>query len=165
MGNHDHWTGPGGVRRALRAAGVRELPNQVLTVRRNDARLYIVGADDPWCKKANVAPIVKNLPSRGAAILLAHEPDYADNFCQYKRFDLQLSGHSHGGQVALPLIGPLALPGAGQKYPRGQYQVEDMKLYTNRGLGTSGARGFHVRFNCRPEITLFTLRTVNQHLA
>lgn len=156
LGNHDIWADARVIRRALRDAGIRELPNEVHILRRGHAKTFIVGADDPWCGKARVAPIAKALPKEGAAILLAHEPDFADVFCRLGRFDLQLSGHSHGGQVCAPFLGPIHLPRYGQKYPRGQYQVGDMILYANRGVGASG---IPVRFNCRPEISLFTLRT------
>jgi predicted MPP superfamily phosphohydrolase len=155
LGNHDIWANARVIRRALRDAGIRELPNEVHILRRGHAQTFIVGADDPWCGKANIAPIARTLPSQGAAILLAHEPDFADEFSKLGRFDLQLSGHSHGGQVCAPFFGPIRLPAYGQKYPRGQYQVGDMILYTNRGVGASG---IPVRFNCRPEISLFTLR-------
>jgi uncharacterized protein len=87
--------------------------------------------------------------------LLAHEPDYADISAATGRFDLQISGHSHGGQVIIPFIGPLVVPAYGEKYPLGQYQVGNMIQYTNRGVGTINPA---VRFNCRPEITIFTLR-------
>lgn len=156
LGNHDIWADARVIRRALRDAGIRELPNEVHVLRRGHAKTFIVGADDPWYGKARVAPIARALPQEGAAILLAHEPDFADVFCQLGRFDLQLSGHSHGGQVCAPFLGPIHLPRYGQKYPRGQYQVGDMILYTNRGIGSSG---IPVRFNCRPEISLFTLRS------
>ena len=69
---------------------------------------------------------------------------------------MQLSGHSHGGQVVLPLVGPPVLPLMARKYPAGLYQVGSMLQYTNRGLGTTSP---HVRLNCRPEITLFTLQS------
>lgn len=156
LGNHDIWADPKIIRRALRDAGIRELNNEVHVLRRARAQTFIVGLDDPWYGKPRVAPLVEQLPEKGAAILLAHEPDFADEFTRYGRFDLQLSGHSHGGQVCLPTGIPIRLPGYGQKYPRGQYQVGDMILYTNRGVGSSG---IPVRFNCRPEISLFTLRT------
>lgn len=157
LGNHDHWGDVGSIRRALRQAGVRELCNDVHVLRRGTARTFIVGADDPGEGKADIAHVVAALPERGGAILLAHEPDFADEFSLLGRFDLQLSGHSHAGQVCLPFLGPIHLPPYGRKYPRGQYQVGDMILYTNRGVGSTG---IHVRFNCRPEISLFTLRTV-----
>ncbi len=155
LGNHDIWADAKVIRRALRDAGIRELNNDVHILRRGCAQTFIVGVDDPWYGKPSVKPILARLPKQGAAILLAHEPDFADEFAQFGRFDLQLSGHSHGGQVCLPTGAPIRLPAYGQKYPRGRYQVGEMILYTNRGVGSSG---IPVRFNCRPEISLFTLR-------
>jgi len=90
-------------------------------------------------------------------VLLAHEPDYADDVAADGRVGLQLSGHSHGGQVRLPFKGALALPRWGRKYDMGLYEIAEMRLYVNRGLGM--VRPW-VRFNCRPEITHITLATV-----
>jgi hypothetical protein len=87
-------------------------------------------------------------------ILLLHEPDLADKYSRYGRVALQLSGHSHGGQVRLPGIGPVILPHLGRKYDFGLYRVNDMWLYTNRGIGNISVP---LRYNCPPEITLFTL--------
>ena len=66
---------------------------------------------------------------------MAHEPDYADVSALTGRFDLQVSGHSHGGQVVIPFVGPPILPHLGRKYPSGLYQVGNMYQYTNRGVG------------------------------
>ena len=98
--------------------------------------------------------MLARLPRTGAALLLAHEPDFADITPPPGRFDLQLSGHSHGGQVVIPFLGPPTLPEIGEKYPSGRYQVGGMIQYTNRGVGMVRP---HVRLNCRPEITLLTL--------
>jgi predicted MPP superfamily phosphohydrolase len=87
--------------------------------------------------------------------LLAHEPDYADVAARY-RVDLQLSGHSHGGQVNLPMLGPPYLPPLARKYPRGFRRVGPLALYTTRGLGTTF---LPIRFDSPPEITLLTLRS------
>ncbi|OQY86641.1 MAG: serine/threonine protein phosphatase, partial [Anaerolineae bacterium UTCFX3] len=88
------------------------------------------------------------------AILLAHEPDFADVSAATGRFGLQISGHTHGGQVDIPLIGPPILPEMGKKYPSGLYNVNGMLLYTNRGVGVTTV---NARFNCRPEITIYIL--------
>lgn len=156
LGNHDYNIGAsGGVRRMLREAGVQELKNQVLTLRRSNAEFHIAGIDDYWFGHASLKKIFNQLPETGSAVLLAHEPDFADISARSGRFDLQLSGHTHGGQVVLPLVGPLVLPRLGEKYPSGLYRVGSMLQYTNRGLGMTEP---HVRFNCRPEVTLFTLQ-------
>jgi uncharacterized protein len=85
---------------------------------------------------------------------MAHELDMADLFSKDGRVSFQLSGHSYGGQVCLPGIGALVLPYPGWKYDQGLYRINGMWLYTNRGLGITNVP---LRFNCPPEITLFTL--------
>ncbi len=154
LGNHDHWIGAEGVRRVLRESQITELRNTFHTITRDTAALHIAGVDDHWEGQERLDEVLAQLPAEGAALLLAHEPDFADISAATGRFDLQLSGHSHGGQVILPLIGPPVLPRLGRKYPIGRYQVGEMIQYTNRGVGTVRPS---VRFNCRPEITLFTL--------
>jgi predicted MPP superfamily phosphohydrolase len=153
LGNHDHWTAPSVIRRVLRDSGIIDLSNKVHSVRRKGEELHVAGVDDYWERKADLGAVMKQLPQRGAAILLAHEPDFADISAATGRFDLQMSGHSHGGQVRLPFM-PLRLPKYGKKYPSGRYRVRDMIQYTNRGLGMVGP---HARFRCRPEVTVFTL--------
>ncbi len=155
LGNHDHWTDPFVVRRVIRRSGLVDLSNSTYTVERDGAVLHLAGVDDYWERLDRMDEVLARLPDEGAAVLLAHEPDYADISAATGRFDLQISGHSHGGQVIIPFIGPLVLPSYGKKYPIGRYQVGDMIQYTNRGVGTISPA---VRFNCRPEITVFTLR-------
>ncbi|MBN8620872.1 MAG: metallophosphoesterase [Anaerolineae bacterium] len=156
LGNHDHWTDATAVRQVLAESELTELNNAVITLRRDEAALHVTGVDDFWEAKARLEAVLEQLPEDGAAVLLAHEPDFADISAATGRFDLQISGHSHGGQVRLPFINkPLILPLHGEKYPLGQYQVGGMIQYTNRGVGTIYPA---VRFNCRPEITVFTLR-------
>ena len=155
LGNHDHWEGGHLVRRVLKNGGVIELSNRIYSFKREDVQFHICGVDDIWVGRANLGMVIEKIPEEGAAILLAHEPDFADISAATERFDLQISGHSHGGQIKfsnkrLPLETHLA-----KKYPAGLYQVGSMKQYTNRGVGMGG---FKVRFNCRPEITIFELR-------
>jgi predicted MPP superfamily phosphohydrolase len=86
-------------------------------------------------------------------VLLAHEPDFADYAAQFP-IDLQLSGHSHGGQVRLPGLGALVLPSLARKYPIGLNRVGSLQVYTNVGIGVINPP---VRFHCPPEVTLLTL--------
>lgn len=154
MGNHDYWEGVYMLRRALRYAGVVELPNTFRTLERGRASLHICGVDDIWVGRANLKLLMQALPPQGAAVLLVHEPDFADTSAATGRFDLQLSGHSHGGQIRFPNGRPLVPTYLGRKYPVGLYQVGEMQQYTNRGVGVGI---FEVRLNCRPEITVLTL--------
>lgn len=156
MGNHDHWWDVERIRSALARSNVVELNNGVHTLKRDGASLHLCGVDDVYERKDDLDRVLNQLPSDGCAILLAHEPDFADSSAATGRFDLQISGHSHGGQVIVPFVGPIVLPRHGRKYPIGLYQVGEMMQYTNRGLGMVFP---YVRFMCRPEITLFTLNS------
>lgn len=154
LGNHDHWSGADRVRKGLKNGGVIELQNTFHTITRGEAVLHIAGIDSHYIGVARLDKLMSVLPDMGTAILLAHEPDFADVAAATGRFELQLSGHSHGGQINIPILGRPFLPDYAKKYPRGLYQINGMKLYTNRGLGM-----IHLpfRFNARPEVTLFTL--------
>jgi uncharacterized protein len=154
LGNHDYWTNPEAVREMLKASGIVNLTNTVFTVSRGNEHLHLCGVDDVWEGEVRLQDVLSQLTDDGAAILLAHEPDFADQSAVTERFDLQVSGHSHGGQVVLPLLGPPILPYLGQKYPSGLYEIRGMYQYTNRGVGTGR---LPLRLNCPPEITLFTL--------
>jgi uncharacterized protein len=153
LGNHDVWTDSALIQNTLETAGIQVLNNRVVTLDRPSAQLHIAGVGDVWAGRDRLNEVLAALPATGAAILLAHEPDFADTSAATGRFDLQLSGHSHGGQIHIPFM-KRVLPPLAYKYPLGQYQVGSMIQYTNRGLGSSG---IPIRFNCRPEITIFTL--------
>jgi predicted MPP superfamily phosphohydrolase len=154
MGNHDVLTDPDRVTSALRAVGIQVLTNQSAPIESKGARFWLSGIDDVLGGGADLELTLRAIPDGEATILLAHEPDYADHVVS-RPVDLQLSGHSHGGQVRLPFIRPFYLPDLGRKYVWGLYNIGDLTLYTNRGLGTVGVP---VRLNCPPEITFLTLR-------
>lgn len=156
LGNHDHLAGAEGVRRVARAAGVRELANDVHTLHRGSDSLHLAGVDDLYEGHLRIDRVLERLPGGAAAILLSHAPDFADVAGPTGRFGLQLSGHSHGGQAVLPPFGPLVRPPYSRRYPIGAYEVAGMRLYTNRGLGTVN---IPLRLNCRPEVAVFTLRS------
>lgn len=154
LGNHDYVADENLVRRIIRDGGLTELSNEFRTLRRGEGMLHVARVDDFYQRRARLDLIMARLPEEGAAILLAHEPDFADVSAATGRFDLQLSGHSHGGQMRLPFLGAVARPRCGRIYPSGLYNVDGMLQYTNRGLGMLRP---HLRINCRPEITIFTL--------
>ncbi|HML23732.1 MAG TPA: metallophosphoesterase [Aggregatilinea sp.] len=154
LGNHDHRAGAEKIRVLLAESGVTDLSNQVHTLKRGDATLHLCGVDDVLARCDRLDEVVRALPADGGAILLAHEPDFADLAAQTGRFDLQLSGHSHGGQINLPVLVRVVLPPYGRKYTRGLHWVEGMILYVNRGVGMLS---LPLRFRARPEITVFLL--------
>jgi predicted MPP superfamily phosphohydrolase len=155
-GNHDHWMGAKEIRRVMDESEIIELENDVYTIKRGDAMLHIAGVDSITLEKHDLDAVLKKLPLSGPAILLAHEPDFADESAATGRFSLQLSGHSHGGQMIIPGIGTPFRGSKFMKYPLGEYKVEKMVQYTNRGLGTNI---FWIRINCPPEITILRLQS------
>lgn len=154
LGNHDSFTDPERVTAALHAQGIRVLSNESSPIEQNGARFWLGGVDDVLGRTADINATLHSVPADEATVLLAHEPDYADRVARHP-VDLQLSGHSHGGQVLLPFLPPFYLPELGRKYVSGLFTIGGLTLYTNRGLGTVNVP---VRLNCPPEITLFTLR-------
>jgi uncharacterized protein len=159
LGNHDYWVGfLNHMLQSVRETGIMLLRNQAVPITRGSSTLYFVGIDDLWLRLANIKRALETVPNNACKIALMHEPDFADISAQAE-IDLQLSGHSHGGQVRLPVIGPLILPKYGEKYPMGAYRVGNFtRLYTTRGVGVLPPG---VRFNCPPEITLLTLTTTS----
>lgn len=154
LGNHDYFSDPDHVTAALQSQGIRVLANRSVAIEFNSARFWLSGVNDVLSHTADLQATLQPVPRDEATILLAHEPDYADHVSRYA-IDLQLSGHSHGGQVRMPFVRPLYLPEMAKKYISGLYKIGPLTLYTNPGLGTVGVP---MRFNCPPEITLLTLR-------
>lgn len=153
-GNHDHGRREATLTDVLAKTGVVELNNAVQSIQRGGNLLYIAGIDSVSTGHQGLHLMGDSIPTDAPVILMAHEPDMADYSAPTGKFALQLSGHSHGGQVVLPFLGRMVLPWMGRKYPEGLYQVGSMQLYTNRGIGT-----IHIplRLNCSPEITILTL--------
>lgn len=159
LGNHDHWRNKEKtdvLKKALANNHILNLENQVYILHRGKEKLTFAGLDDPYVGNPDFKRVIRQLPNDGATILLVHEPDFIDRSAKTNLFDLQLSGHSHGGQIKFPFFEPIILPYGGQKYFAGLHQVNNTLEYTNRGLGMTGVP---LRFNSRPEITVFTLKT------
>jgi len=161
LGNHDVLVGGRPITAALTANGVTVLRNQYLPIERNGGRIWLAGLDDPVTglpdPESAIPVSIRNVPNE-PILLLCHAPDYADDLLARapgRAVALMLSGHTHGGQIRLPLIGPLTLPVLGRKYVAGSFQLGGLKLYVNRGIGTVG---LPFRLDCPPEITVITLR-------
>lgn len=154
LGNHDCDTDPNQVSEILQSNGIRVLRNSSLPIERDSQRVWISGVES-FPELFDVNRALREIPSNESVIMLAHEPDSADEVARYP-VDVQLSGHSHGGQIRVPIVGAPFYPPYGRKYPRGFRRVGRLSLYTNVGIGTLGVP---IRFDCPPEITLITLRT------
>ena len=157
LGYHDYWVDREVMMNLFQKGGVVDLNNMVYPLKNGGDTLYISGLDDVVHRRQRLDLVEAQVPTSACAILLVHEPDFADVSALNGRFDLQISGHTHGGQVMLPLIGQPFLPYLGRKYLAGLYRVGDMLLYTNRGVGMNPP---YIRLNCRPEITVFTLEPI-----
>jgi predicted MPP superfamily phosphohydrolase len=155
LGNHDVASDAHRIIDTLDSHGLPVLRNRSIPIEQGGSRIWLSGLDDVWEGDPDLNLALHGVPSNELVVLLVHEPDFADEAVHYP-VDLQLSGHSHGGQIWLPGIGAPWLPTFGRKYPRGMYRVGPLTLYTNMGLGTIR---LPVRLNCRPEVTLFTLRS------
>lgn len=158
-GNHDH--GGNGTKRyakILAAADFQLLvnENQLITLK-NGQRINLIGIDDKLLGKVNIEKAMEETRKSDYNIFISHAPDVADEVTGYP-IDLQLSGHSHGGQVRIPFIGAPFTPPYANKYIKGRYTFEDNKrmiLYVNSGIGTSQMR---YRFGNIPEITCFLIK-------
>jgi len=155
LGNHDVLTDPQFIVENLQANGIQILRNAAVPLQRRGNHLWLAGVDDALNGDPDLELTMRGIPPEGPVILLVHEPDYARKVARYP-VDLQLSGHSHGGQIAIPLIGAPYLPPMGRRYPKGLYRIGPLTLYTNAGLGTIRIAA---RWNCPSEITLVKLRT------
>ena len=155
FGNHDIWDGAEETFQPIFDLGVRLLCNDLYTISQNGQDLIIAGLDCAYEQRDDLKKVLSVMPDDDSqALLLVHEPDVAPACAQTGRFFLQLSGHSHGGQICLPNGYAPVLPYLGQQYPRGYYGINGMMLYTSRGLGRGKP---YIRLNCPAELTLFTL--------
>ncbi len=153
LGNHDFYNrADRPMLRLLREVGINDVTNGMETYQRNGDTLHIAGIGTYITRDFHLNQVDELVPPDSAAILLAHEPDVAKYTQRLNKFGLQISGHTHGGQINLPLIGPLALPEMGTRYPAGLYAQGDLQVYTNRGVGMTH---LPLRLNCPPEITVF----------
>jgi predicted MPP superfamily phosphohydrolase len=155
LGNHDLWTDAHLVASTLEENGIPVLANEHVKLDLPGGTILLAGLEDGWSGNPDLGMALPEDTEGTTVILMMHEPDFADRYHSDGRIDLQLSGHTHGGQVRLPGIGAPFLPRHGQKYDQGLYELGSMWLYTTRGIGVIGPP---LRFNCRPEITLLTLR-------
>lgn len=160
LGNHDHWMDSNTIREIFKESEIVDLSNDVFTIKKGENYLNIAGVDSCTVCADNLDAVLKKLPENIPTILLAHEPDFAKESSKTDRFDLQISGHSHGGQFIIPKFETTPFRGPNSiKYPVGLYKVGNMIQYTSKGLGTNS---FRMRINCKPEITIITLKTKNK---
>ena len=156
-GNHDYWDrvpgtwGPS----VVAGSGFTLLRNSSAAITTPGGRIVIAGLDDPVTGHDNLRLALSKIERRDACILVAHSPEVVRNLGNWD-IDLVLAGHTHGGQVRLPLIGALYVPYGSRDHLEGWFDVPPgARLHVSRGLGWSW---LPIRFLCRPTIDVITLR-------
>jgi len=160
LGNHDFWSGQESVKAICgtlsEQIGVIWLRNRNVELEKGGASFNLLGVDDFWESSCSLASACKGVDKDSIKILLSHNPDINDDIAALnERIDLVLSGHTHGGQVAMPFIGQPVMPSKfGQKYRMGLVRDGERQTYISRGVGCLLAP---IRLNCLPEATVITL--------
>lgn len=157
LGNHDGWRNrTNTMRRLFEKSGISFLINQNSQLTIKGESLAIAGTDFVWLGKPNPSQALKGISPKTPVVALVHEPDFFDEMTARRDIQLQLSGHTHGGQCRVPLIGYAPQTVAyGRKYIYGHHARGDSNLFVTRGVGTVGIR---VRFACPPELAILTMR-------
>jgi predicted MPP superfamily phosphohydrolase len=153
LGNHDWWYNGEKVRRAFDAAGIRILEDEVVEVKWRQSSFWLIGLADKWTRPQHIDETIAKVPPGSAMIALTHNPDIFPKLSN--TVPLLLAGHTHGGQVNLPLIGtPITPSDYGPRYAAGHIFENDHHLFVTTGIGTSI---LPVRFRVPPEIVILTL--------
>jgi hypothetical protein len=155
LGNHDYWTDDMVVKNTLLEAKIHVFKNGNVALKRNNARIWLAGIDDLWAGNPDLNRALEGTNPDEIKILLMHQPDAIENIND-REVDLILCGHTHGGQVTLPLIGPPIVPSKfGSKYATGLFKIGNIQMYVNKGIGLIPPP---VRFLTRPEIAYIILK-------
>jgi predicted MPP superfamily phosphohydrolase len=156
LGNHDHQHGAWHIQEALAAAGYVDVEGRwqvqtVPTAAGDAVTIAFGGILAPWGADLER----DSVPEADLRILLCHTPDHFGRIARWDAVDLMFSGHNHGGQIRLPVIGPVLMPSRySRRYDRGFFQAGRLLMYVSQGLGAKHP----IRFNCPPELTRLTLR-------
>jgi uncharacterized protein len=155
MGNHDYFGEGEPLVSLLKARGVTVLRNEGVTLERDEAKLFLAGIDDTWTKRANLDAALEERPAGVPTVLLAHDPEGFVGAVE-RKVDLVLSGHTHGGQIAMPFLGRIVNASRlAHKFHIGLYEQGDSTLFVHPGLGTTGPP---IRLGVAPIVALITLR-------
>jgi predicted MPP superfamily phosphohydrolase len=155
LGNHDFQVNPEEITRALAARHIRVLRNTHFALRRRSGSLWMVGVDDLWWSADDLPGALRSVPAREAKILLCHNPVGIRQAAEHG-VDLVLSGHTHGGQVRLPLVGSVyGRSKFGERFVEGWNRVNGTQIYVSRGIGKVLVP---LRLGCPPEIACLRLR-------
>ena len=164
-GNHEHYVDYDGWMKKLPTLGMTVLRNECITLHRDGATLTIGGVTDPWGRRfgrtrPDPVKAFANAPEKGPRILLSHQPKYACDYDEAVRFDVQLSGHTHGGQLYGLEEGVAIL---NHMFVRGWYKLKHAVMYVHSGSGLWN--GFPIRLGVPAEIAVFTIRNQSENKA
>lgn len=164
-GNHDHWIDPLQCKESFFQNRANFLINDLVQIKRGEQTLNLVGVDDYWTGSPKIPP----LPERNKnnfRLLLSHNPDFVSLISSAKNlsfdFDLALCGHTHGGQICLPFLGPIVQNIVDQRFLAGKYRFESQgafsrNVYTTRGIGMVE---IPYRLNCNSEVSILRLKAI-----
>jgi hypothetical protein len=159
-GNHDYYEGIDRWHTALAETSIHNLTNTGIWLEKQGQGIRLAGVDDLWNGRPDLGSALGTMSRAETSLLLCHNPDFVETHLRDVRVGLVLSGHTHGGQVVLPLVGaPLVPSRFGQKYLHGLVQGPVAQVYVSRGLGTVTPP---LRFCAPPELTLIELACEGQ---
>ncbi len=156
LGNHDRRVKEtGGLRRAIEATGFEPLNGRWHKLAIPGGCLWLCGNELPWFRGAESLPVDPPSDLDASRILVAHTPDQF-RWAQARNIDLMLAGHCHGGQIRLPLIGPIVTPSRhGVRFSSGVFEIGQLTMLVSRGISADDP----IRLNCPPELTVIELRS------
>ncbi len=154
LGNHDYVDGANVIAQSFQRQGIETLQNRHTRVKCGSGEIVITGLESAWSSRPSWREASRGMGVNDRAIVMVHEPDFVKSLQSDKRVVLQLSGHTHGGQVCIPGVGPLRRPPWGKNYTGGLYNVNGTALYVTRGIGTMH---LPLRLFCPPEITCLNI--------
>jgi predicted MPP superfamily phosphohydrolase len=153
LGNHDWWVDGEATTRALQAAGMRVLENEAVPLETGRGRVWVAGLADAWTRKTDAQRALSFVTDDAPVLAFTHNPDVFPDMPA--RFSVVFAGHTHGGQVRLPLLGAPIVPSEfGQRYAAGAVLEDGRLLFVTSGVGTSI---LPVRLGVPPEVALLTL--------
>ena len=153
LGNHDWWYNGHDVRTSLQSAHITVLENAAISLDKNQTHFWLLGLEDSWTRSPSVPATLTHINLTTPVIAMTHNPDIFPHLPI--NFSIMVAGHTHGGQVSLPLLGPIVVPSDnGTRYAKGIITENNKMLFVTSGIGTSV---LPVRFLVPPEISVLTL--------
>lgn len=159
MGNHDYEENKSEIEKIYKNSNFTLLNNQYdIIINKEKDKIYLGGIDDTLLGNPDIKSTTSYLKENNDtySIILVHEPDYSTNILKEQEVDLILSGHSHNGQVRIPIIGALYTPNGAKKYYKNHYTINDTELYISSGIGNTD---LNLRLFNRPSINFYRINT------